>query len=180
MAYFQLSAPHVPADPYDILAKTGGPVPPAELRLMLQDLLAQRFKLALHRETRMLPVYELVVAKDRPRLSPSDASASRSPTHAAESLPRIRNDSFLFSDVSMPEFAAMLMQLRGVDLPVVDHTGITGTFDIELKSAPAATRDANTAALFDIIQDQLGLKLKSAKAPIEILVIDHAEKPSGN
>jgi uncharacterized protein (TIGR03435 family) len=72
------------------------------------------------------------------------------------------------------------MQLRGVDLPVVDHTGITGTFDIELKSAPAATRDANTAALFDIIQDQLGLKLKSAKAPIEILVIDHAEKPSRN
>lgn len=180
VARFQLSAPHAPDDAYDIVAKTSGPVSPAELMLMLQDLLAQRFKLALHHETKMLPVYELVVAKGHPRLSPSNAGAPRPPTHAAESLPRIRNDSFLFSDVSLPEFAEMLMQLRGVDLPVVDRTGITGTFDIELKSAPAAARDANTEALFGIVEDQLGLKVKSGKAPIQILVIDHAEKPSGN
>jgi uncharacterized protein (TIGR03435 family) len=180
VAFFQLSAPHVPPDAYDILAKTGDPVPPAQLRLMLQDLLVQRFKLALHRETRMLPVYELVVATGRPKLSPSNAGAPHPPTHAAESLPRIRNNSFLFADVSLPEFAEMLMQLRGVDLPVVDRTGITGTFDIELKSAPAAARDADTPALFNLIEEQLGLQLKSAKAPIEILVIDHVERPSGN
>lgn len=80
----------------------------------------------------------------------------------------------------MLEFAEMLMQLRGVDLPVVDRTGSAGTFGIELKSAPAAARDADTAELSTIIEGQLGLKLKSAKAPIEILVNDHAGKPTGN
>lgn len=120
------------------------------------------------------------VAKERPRLSPSNAGVPHPPTHAAESLPRIRNESFLFSDASMLEFAEMLMQLRGVDLPVVDRTGSAGTFGIELKSAPAAARDADTAELSTIIEGQLGLKLKSAKAPIEILVNDHAGKPTGN
>jgi uncharacterized protein (TIGR03435 family) len=74
----------------------------------------------------------------------------------------------------------MLTQLRGIDLPVVDHTGITGTFDIVLKSAPNATREADTGALFAIIQEQLGLRLASAKAPFEVLVIDHVEKPDEN
>ena len=147
---------------------------------MLQDLLAKRFKLALHRGTKMLPVYELVVAKGRPNLHAADAGASCPLVHAAESLPRIQNDSFLFSDASMAELAQMLTQLRGIDLPVVDRTGIMGTFDIVLKSAPSAAREADSAALFTIIQEQLGLKLAPAKAPMEVWVIDHAEKPSEN
>jgi uncharacterized protein (TIGR03435 family) len=98
--------------------------------------------------------------------------------HAAESLPRIQ--SFLFSDASLAEFAQMLTQLRGVGLPVVDRSGITGTFDIVLKSAPSATQEADSAALFAIMQEQLGLKLVAAKAPMEVVVIDHAEKPSEN
>jgi uncharacterized protein (TIGR03435 family) len=177
VAFFQISDAHLSSGSYDILAKTGASVPVSQLRLMLQDLLAKRFKLALHRETRMLPVYELVVAKGGPRLPAANAGA---PLHAAESLPRVQNDSFLFSDASMPEFAQMLTQLRAIDLPVVDHTGITGTFDIVLKSAPSVNREGDSAALFAIIQDQLGLKLVAAKAPIEVTVIDHSEKPSEN
>jgi uncharacterized protein (TIGR03435 family) len=179
VAYFQVSASHSSSDSYDILAKTGAPVTISQLRMMLQDLLVKRFKLALHRETKMLGVYELVVARGGPKLPPANAT-SRPLLHAAESLPQIQNDSFLFSDVSMVEFAQMLTQLRGITLPVVDRTGITGTFDIVLKSAPNATREADSAALFAIIQEQLGLKLVSAKAPIEVMVIDHAEKPSEN
>jgi len=180
VAFFQLSAAHLSTDTYDILAKAATPVPVAELRMMLQDLLSKRFKLALHHENRMFPVYELVVAKGGSKLLPANGDVSRPLVHGAESLPRIQGDRFLFSDVSMAEFAQMLTQLRGIDLPVVDRTGIIGTFDIVLKSAPAAAREADSAALFSIIRDQLGLRLSSAKAPIEFLVIDHAEKPSGN
>ncbi len=176
-APFQISGAPLSAETYDILAKTETPVPVSQLRLMLQNILATRFKLALHRETRMLPVYEMVVAKGGPKLQ---AAVGDTSMHAAESLPRVRNDSFVFSDVSMPEFARMLAQLRGIDLPVVDRTGLSGAFDIVLKSAPAAAREADTAALFSIIQEQLGLKLAHARAPFEVLVIHRAGKPGEN
>ena len=145
---------------------------------MLADLLAKRFKLVHHRETRMLPVYELVVAKGGPKLLAANATTSR--VHAAESLPRIQNDSFLFSDASMAEFAQMLAQLRGIDLPVVDHTGIAGNFDIVLKSGASLTREGDVAGLFALLPAQLGLKLVATKAPIDVIVIDHSEKPSEN
>jgi bla regulator protein blaR1 len=177
IAYFQLSGAHLPSDAYDIFAKTERPVTVAQLRLMLQDLLAKRFKLTLHRQTQMLPVYELVVAKGGPKLPKPNSDTS---LHAAESLPRIRNDSFVFTGVSMPQFAAMLMQLNGVDLPVVDHTGIQGTFDLALKGAPGAAREGDGLTLFGIVEEQLGLKLASSKAPIEVIVIDHAEPPTLN
>jgi uncharacterized protein (TIGR03435 family) len=178
--YFQVSAPHIMTDAYDILAKTASPVPVSQLKLMLQELLAKRFKLGLHRETKDLPVYELIVAKGGSKLPPANDAASRPAIHAAESLPRIQGDAFVFQDASMSEFAAMLMQLRSVDLPVLDRTGIQGTFDIVLKSAPAVNREGDSAALFALIQDQLGLKLSAARAPIERIAIDHAEPPSGN
>jgi uncharacterized protein (TIGR03435 family) len=180
VAFFQVSAAHPSTDSYDILAKTAASVPVSQLKIMLQDLLATRFKLALRSETKMLPVYELVVAKGGPKLPAANAATSSPPVHAAESLPRIKNDSFLFADISMGEFAQMLAQLRAIDLPVVDRTGIAGTFDIVLKSAPSVNREGDSAALFAIIQEQLGLKLVAAKAPIEVVVIDHSEKPSEN
>ena len=180
LASFQVSAPHVSSESYDILAKTGASAPVSQLRTMLQDLLAERFKLALHRETRMLPVYRLVIAKGGPNLPPANAGSSHPLVHTRESLPRVQDDSFIFVDASMADFAQMLAQLRGFDLPVVDGTGITGTFDIVLKSAPGPVREADTATTFALIQEQLGLKLVLAKSPVEVVVIDHADKPSGN
>ena len=180
VAPFQVSAEHVGTDSYDILARTETPVPVGQLKLMLQDLLAKRFRLALHRESRMLPVYQLVIAKGGPKLPAANPVPAGPPVRASESLPVVRNESFLFQDVSMSEFARMLSQLRGIDLPVVDRSGISGTFDIALKSAPAATREADTSMLFALIQEQLGLKLRAAKAPFEVLVVDRAGKPSAN
>jgi uncharacterized protein (TIGR03435 family) len=81
--------------------------------------------------------------------------------------------------VTLGEFAGMLAQLRGIG-PVVDRTGISGNFDVRLKSAPEATREADTGALIEILREQTGLKLVSSKAPFEVIVIDHAEKPSEN
>lgn len=176
VAPFQLSAAHVSTDAYDLRAKTAAPVDAAQLRLMLQHLLASRFHLAIHRETRMLPAYELIVAKGRPKLSPTRTGD----VHTAESLPRIRNDSFVFSGVTLPEFARMFRQLRGIELPIVDRTGLTGTFDIALKGAPAAAREADTVALLGILQEQTGLKLSLAKAPFEVIFIDRSEHPSEN
>jgi uncharacterized protein (TIGR03435 family) len=163
---------------YDILAKAAGAAPVSQLRLMLQQLLADRFKLSLRRDIKSLPIYALTVAKGGPKLPPvrNDGDGY----HAVERLPRIQNDSFVFQDTSMPEFAAKLTILRGIDRPVVDKTGITGFFDIALKSAPSAMLQENGPSLFTLIQEQLGLKLVPEKAPMEVLVIDHVEKPSEN
>ena len=177
--FYQVSGPGFPnSERYDILAKTENSVPVSQLRLMLQDLLGKRFQLALHRETKMLPVFELVVAKGGPRLPAQKADLS--PTHAFESLPRVRDGSFIFQDVSLTDFAAGLSLLRGIDLPVVDRTGIKGVFDITLKSAADAILQPDGPSPVTLVQEQLGLKLVTAKAPVEVLVIDSVGKPSEN
>jgi uncharacterized protein (TIGR03435 family) len=165
---------------YDILAKAEGPVPVSQLEAMLQDLLAKRFNLKLHRETRMLGVYELVSAKGGPKLPAPKADGALFAVHSSESLPRVEDGNFVFRDTSMPEFAEKLSQLRDIDRPVVDRTGIKGVFDITLKGAATAMLQPDGPSLFTLVQEQLGLKLVSAKAPIEVLVIDHAENPSMN
>jgi len=177
LAAFQLPGSYPGGDSYDIAAKTDSPVPVARLRAMLQELLENRFHLAIHRESRMLPVYQLVVAKGNPKLP---KAAADGPVHTADSLPRVDNGAFVFANATLAQFAEMFGKLQGVDLPVVDRTGIAGSFDIVLKSAPDAARERDTARLFALVQEQLGLKLVSAKAPFEIVIIDHAEKPSGN
>ncbi len=80
----------------------------------------------------------------------------------------------------MSEFAAKLSLLRTIDLPVVDRTGIKGVFDITWKSAADAILHPEGPSLFTLLQEQLGLKLISAKAPMEILIVDHVAKPSEN
>lgn len=164
---------------YDIRARAGAPVPVSTLRLMLQDLLATRFKVQLHREQKPTAVYELVVAKNGPRL-PANRADTLPPAYPKESLPRVADGGFVFTNVTMSDFAQQLSELRGIDLPVVDRTGIQGVYDITLKSAAAAILDPNGPSLLTLIHEQLGLRLVSAKDPMEVLVVDHAERPSAN
>lgn len=175
---FQVSEAHASSDSWDILATAGRAVPVSEMRVMLQDLLAQRFRLVLHREQRMLPVNELVVTKGGPKLPPAKPASQT--VHSADSLPRVRDDAFVFADATLADFAMMFGKLRGIDLPVIDHTGIAGTFDIVLKGAPAAARDGDGGALFALVQEQLGLKVAAAKVPFEVLVIDRVQRPAEN
>ena len=128
----------------------------------------------------MLGVYELVSAKGGPKLPAPKAGDALSAAHSSESLPRVEHGNFVFHDTSIPEFAQKLSQLRDIDRPVVDRTGIKGIFEITLKGAAAAMLQPDGPSLFTLVQEQLGLKLVSAKAPIEILVVDHAENPSAN
>jgi len=164
---------------YDIRARAAGSVSEKTLRLMLQNLLATRFNLRLHREQKTVSVYELVVARGGPKLPPNKAG-SLPASYARESFPRVVDGSFVFVNTSMSDFAKQLTELRGIDLPVLDRTGIPGVYDITLKSAARAMLEPDGPSLLTLINEQLGLRLVARKDPIEVVVVDHAEKPSGN
>ena len=180
LQHYQLTGPNALAGPrYDLRAKSGDRVSDRTLRLMLQDLLATRFKLQLHREQKKTSVYELVVAKRGPKLPP-DKSGTLPPAYAKETFPRVVDGSFVFQNVTLGEFAQQLTELRGIDLPVIDRTKIAGIYDITLKSAAGALLDPNGPSLLTLIHDQLGLRLMPAKDPVEVVVVDYFESPSAN
>jgi len=169
-------------DRYDIEAKASGPAGDRDLMAMLQSLLSERFKLAFHRETREVPGYALVVGKGgfKAKRSQPDAE-SRS------------NSSRVAIDCEACATRQLAQKLSEViHLPVADSTGVEGEFDFELKWKPddmqakppsAGDKPADLASgpsIFEALQEQLGLKLEARKVPAEVLVIDHAEKPSEN
>ena len=161
-------------DRYDVIAKAPGETPVAELRVMLQTLLVERFKLAVHREEREVPSYALVLVKAGPNLHASDSSDAGVGMNAKGSALSIRK-------ISMPEFAEFLSGPMGV--PVMDETKLEGRFDLNLDTAPyaPATRDDEEAAMITAIREQLGLRLERRKSPIQMLVVDRvAAAPTEN
>jgi len=162
---YQVSGPTwLSSEQYDIEAKTDTPVGQEQLRLMLQTLLAERFKLVLHREERTRSVYTLVVGKDGPKLTETKGDGPSGTTAEIGHL--------AFKAASMPVLARRLSQQ--LHEPVSDLTGLRGSYDFTLDwqqddSVPGPS-------LFTAVQEQLGLKLEARKTPVEVLVIDHAEK----
>jgi len=149
--------------------------------LLDQSLLADRFKLKVHFETRVLPVYELVVAKGGPKMTQNEKSDGPADVMRMESKGVIK---FTAQNQTIAALAARVQSY--LDRPVVDKTGLAGKFDFHLQfawngSQPGAVSDSNDAApsLFTAIQD-LGLKLEPAKDPLEVVVMDHIELPSEN
>lgn len=165
---------------YEVAAKPPRGAPKDRIPLMLQTLLADRFKLAVHRESREQRVYFLVVAKNGPRAQEASATDSQEGEHfrgdhvQVQILPgAIRSHA-----VAMAGLAAVLAQATG--LQVVDHTNLAGTFDVDLRWTPENT-DGNGPDLFTAIQEQLGLKLQPGKAAVEMLRIDHVDRiPTDN
>lgn len=177
---YQISGPNRLGDKrYDVRAKSAGQVSLSQMRVMLQGLLATRFKLTVHREPKKTSVFELVVAKGGAKLPPNKADQLPA-SYARENLPRVVDGGFFFANISINEFAEQLSQLRPIGAPVLDRTGIKGVYDITLKSAASAILQADGPSLFTLIQEQLGLKLVAAKDAIPILVVSHAEEPSEN
>ncbi len=172
------------AERYDIIAKAAGPVPESQVKLMLRSLLEDRFKLALHRETKELPAYILTVDKGGPRFK---ASADKGPRDAGT-----KDGDLQYRRTSMAYLVgAVLSNLPSLDgTPVVDRTGLDGIYDFSWKlfDPDAAKGEADRKG--DLLQQMdnglnasmkaLGLKLKSQKASIEFLVIDHVERPTEN
>jgi uncharacterized protein (TIGR03435 family) len=165
--------PNMPADRQELMRQA---------YLMLQALLADRFKLAVHRETRDQPVYELVVAKGGPKLKPSGAEKS------SDDKPNARNGKGHLEFHRLPVSALLnyfyFQPGSGmVDRPVIDKTGLDGLYDFTLDWTPDdAPPDpaAPAPSIFTALEEQIGLKLEPRKAPFEIIVIDHAEKPAEN
>jgi uncharacterized protein (TIGR03435 family) len=151
---------------YDIAAKTGERTPKPQIRLMLQSLLAARFKLTFHRETRQLPVYELIVAKSGPKMRP--------PAPGGDGGISSQGGSVSANRVTMAFLATTLA--RYIKTPVFDKTGLSGSFSFSFEYALNDRENSDKPSIFTAVQEQLGLKLQPAKGPVEVLVIDHAEK----
>ena len=162
-------------DRFQITGRSTQPAGDKGLTTMLQTLLADRFKLVLHRELRPGEAMVLEVGKKRPKLEPGDnVRASWKNMH----------DHLEAATMKMGEFAEVLS--RDLDLPVVDRTGLTGAFNFTLRRNPVEAdalpqEEARATLRLEVsaeIARQLGLTLKFRKMPIEMLVIDHAAEPS--
>jgi len=163
-------------DRYDISAKAEGEVqrPRAEFRQMMQSLLAERFHVALHHESREMPVYALTVLKNGHKLK--DSSPEAKPILLMES--KNRGIAMTVTKGSMDQLVAQFFNINGVDRPVVDHTGLTGRYDYKLEWGTSS--DSEAVSIYTAIQEQLGLKFEPTRAPIEFLVVDQAERPGEN
>jgi uncharacterized protein (TIGR03435 family) len=186
---------------YDI--EGTGAADPERAWRMLQTLLADRFKLALHRETRELPVYVLTAAPGGVKLPAArNASCVSFPPGTTPHevpgkvdcgyVPVLRESGGLRMEGSRLHMADLVRELTSVlDRPVSDRTGFTGEFDLQLRFAsgeemaglpPSFGRveGGSRPDIFGALEQQLGLKLVAAKGPVEVLVIDRAEKPATN
>jgi uncharacterized protein (TIGR03435 family) len=144
---------------------------------MLQTLLADRFQMALHRETRQLPMYWLVIAKNGPKIHAVEDGEGKTSGGPGN---------FVATKITMRHFADLIARQAG--LPVVDSTGLGGVFSFTLEWSPgadlkmsSAETDTTKGSIFTALQEQLGLKLESGKGPVEVLVVDRIErKPTAN
>jgi uncharacterized protein (TIGR03435 family) len=195
---------------YDISAKPEDNAKRSDVPLMLQSLLADRFQLMTHRETKELPIYALVVAnkdgKLGPRLTASKEGSCTPPDPTkAPPLPEpgkpqtlgcggmmMGPDRVAGGSIPLTDLIPMLSRILG--RTVVDKTGLTGKFDISMEWTPDESQavqfapgglrpppsDTTGPSIITALQEQLGLKLESQKGPVEMFVIDHVERPSEN
>jgi uncharacterized protein (TIGR03435 family) len=207
----------VNSERYEIDAKADGNATRAQLFLMLQSLLEDRFQLKIHRETRELGVYALVPAKSGLKLPPPKAGSCVAPPPDAPPdwaggrmqppgkgqppLARCGSANVMLQPsgariqggkIPMLEFTRVLSMVLG--RTVIDKTGFPDLFDLRLDFLPdeitaalpppppdsAAAADPNNTSILTAIQEQLGLRLESSKGPVEVIVIDHVERPTAN
>jgi uncharacterized protein (TIGR03435 family) len=158
------------ASTYDIEAKPLKLATNAECRQMLQALFVERFKLASHRESKEMPVYLLVAAKGGSKLKAGGEVRLNGGVMYDDDKPSFPNG------WKMGQLASYLSDFAG--RPVVDRTELPATYGITLDFSRNDTD--GKPSVFTAVQEQLGLRLESGKAPIEVMMIDHIEKPSGN
>jgi uncharacterized protein (TIGR03435 family) len=191
MAYgvkrYQITGPdwavnNASSDRYDIVAKAVGGDPPGQIRQMIGPLLSARFKLQFHRETRELPVFALTVAKGGPKFKEGDGGESSAYPDGKGGIS--------FKNYPMDALATLLSNMPAVGRAVVDRTGLSGKYTFaanlsdaapgasigDIKKSIGADVDPVSSPILSNLQLQLGLKLDAVKVPMEMIVIDHAEK----
>jgi uncharacterized protein (TIGR03435 family) len=191
----------IDTEEYDIVAKMPPGTTKEQFQQMLQNLLAERFHLVIHHETRVLPVFDLVVGKNGPKLKESAVDVGASPAPSLRPgevdrqgfpvlLPGRRGFASNFGpdgsshstghQATMSLLADMLSGPNAADRLVIDKTGLTGKYDLTLeyawRPAGAGVNDDPGLSIFDAVQQQLGLKLVDAKEPFDVVVVDRANK----
>jgi uncharacterized protein (TIGR03435 family) len=166
-------------DRFDIIAKAAGPAKSDELRIMLQNLLAERFKLATHRETKEVSAYVLVEAKGGHKLRVSEAADGRGV------LPVQQQGKMALTGQSATLDQLTMFLSAPLRTPVIDQTGLKGRYDFEFditnfmmqgQLQPGEAPPDPVSVLQAALPKQLGLRLEAKKMPVEMLVIDHIEK----
>ena len=164
------------SDRYNINAKAAGPAKDPELMLMLQTLLAERFKAEVHRQSKSTSGYALVVAKSGLKIKPAEDNGNDSTSSHGGSLTA--------KGVSMARLSDWLA--RRLNAPVVDATGVSGVFNFKLEWTPEEATPGTPSSvgpdfsLLAAMQEQLGVKLEARKVSMELIVVDRAEKASEN
>jgi len=159
------------------------------VRQMLQRLLAERFALRLHHETRPTPIYALVTAKSGGALGPDLRRSTRDCLEEwkTQGMPDARNVACGSIQGARPgsvagqaaEIGPLVRSLWDwTGRPVIDRTGLTGRFDFSLRWSPEGSTDTDAPSIFTAVQEQLGLKLEPATGPVDVLVVDAAERPA--
>jgi len=158
---------------YDIVAKSAVAASPERLRQMMQTLLAERFKLTFHRETKEMQAYVVTVGKNGHKLKPSEGEGEM------EMKPTGKGLQVAFTHVTLSQLSEMASSpLQGV---VVDQTGLKGAFDFSLDvsamamQTPADREDA-IGMIIQVLNDQIGIKIDQKKVPAEVMIVEHAEK----
>ncbi len=196
-------------DRFDVQAKSEANPSREQMRLMMQSLLADRFKLAVHRETKEGPIYALILVKPGqlgPRLKPDAEPCSTNPASASTTSSADLAGEFppVCGAMRMTPTTPGRMRIGGrgetmetlamnlfgptVDRPVVDRTGLVGGFDFSIEwqpddpQSPSANSqtDKDGPTLLEALREQLGLKLEPQTGPVTVLVVDHVEEPSPN
>ena len=180
----------VDTDRFDIEAQAGKPSSLEEFHLMTRTLLAERFHLQFHSETKEMPVYVLVVDNSGPKLTLHDAANSGEPW-IEQGTDAPFHARWTATSSSMELFAFRLAAV--IDRPVIDQTGLKGDYDFKLtytmdlppNFSPNTMLngqpiDISGPSIFQAVRQQLGLRLDPRKGPVQVMVIDHVEKPSPN
>jgi uncharacterized protein (TIGR03435 family) len=182
------------SDRFDVTAKFDAPVDLSKmdeagrkawvqrLTQSRQSLLADRFRLKCHTETKELTVYELVVAKGGPKFKETKEDADTNKYFGIRAAPQ-RTRQLAGKDATMDGLAVLLSS--EVSHVVVDKTGLAGKYDLNAEwvqdaGAAQSADEPSGLTIFTALEEQLGLKLQAAKGPVRVLVIDHVEKPSEN
>ncbi len=185
--------PWLNADRFDIVAKAADNAPPGQMLMMVRTLLADRFKLVMHRETREMPIYNLVLARGDGRgvqpkpttcVQPPPGGPAPSAVRDAQGrftcgVNRFGGGEILLTGSTLDALANRLGSVPGVGRSVVNRTGLDGRFDIELTFTPtlSASPSADGLSVFTSLEEQAGLKLEAARGPVEVLVIDSVARP---
>ncbi|MGH9647775.1 MAG: TIGR03435 family protein [Bryobacteraceae bacterium] len=180
------------SDKFDVAGKPDAPGQPNvdQMKMMIQKLLADRFQLKVHFEKRDLPVYAIMIAKSGVKLIKSQDDPNGIPAWGFGRTPS--GTRIIFRNAPLSQVTAVLQ--NSMDKPVVDQSGLSGRYDFTVTftpdpaqaaliggpAPPAADNPDAASDLFTAFQQQLGLKLESTKAPVDVMVIDKVEKPSQN